>query len=79
MMITVLFALLILVAGVLFFFWVLRAMLDSGCPKCLEEGNEELVIPIVPGMRWFCPTCGGIFGNEVRGKREGQNESGEDL
>lgn len=53
--------------AVLFFFWVMRSMIHAACPQCLEEGDEEMVIPLIPGFRWFCPACGGAYRNsEVR-------------
>lgn len=56
----ILLFLLLLGIAVVFFLWILRAMLHAACPHCLENGREEMVIPIIPGFRWFCPTCSGV-------------------
>jgi hypothetical protein len=75
MVLTIIFALVLLVAAALFFVWVMNSMLDSACPKCQEDGREELVVPIIPGFRWFCPTCSSTFvSSEVRGLRSDSSE-----
>lgn len=79
MVLTVIFAVVLLIAAGLFFVWVMNAMLDSACPKCQEEGREELVVPIIPGFRWFCPTCSGTFASaEVRGRRTDREDQAEE-
>jgi hypothetical protein len=50
----------LLLVAILFFFWIMRSMISAACPHCLENGREEMVIPILPGFRWFCPTCSGV-------------------
>ena len=57
-------AALLVLGAVLFFVWVIRSMLRAACPVCLENEDEEMVIPLLPGFRWFCPACGGAFRNE---------------
>jgi hypothetical protein len=53
--------------AVAFFLWVMKSMIGAACPQCLEDGDEEMVIPLLPGFRWFCPACGGAYkNNEVR-------------
>lgn len=60
----ILVAAFLILCAVLFFIWVIRSMLQAACPDCLQNGEQEMVIPLLPGFRWFCPACGGAFRNE---------------
>jgi hypothetical protein len=81
----ILFAVLIILA-LFFFFWVIRSMLRAACPQCLQDGDPEMVIPLLPGIRWFCPACGGSFrnkevlqaGRELAEEDEGDEEEPEE-
>ena len=67
---------LVLGLAVAFFLWVVRAMLAASCPGCAQEGKEEIIVPILPGYRWFCPACSGTFTHkEVQSGRLADPES----
>jgi hypothetical protein len=45
-----------------FFLWNLHYMLDYTCPRCRETSDEdEMILPVVPGWRWWCPGCNEII------------------
>lgn len=39
--------------------WALQYMVTHCCPTCYEDerGTEEVLIPIIPFFRSFCPAC----------------------
>lgn len=61
----ILVALVVIVAAVLFVVWCANAMLGHACPTCYEnDGEREIVIPVIPGVRWWCPNCSNSFKTE---------------
>jgi hypothetical protein len=48
----------LLAAAAGFFVWMINKSLTKACPNCqVENGEDEMAIPIIPGFMWWCPTC----------------------
>lgn len=79
-MLTALLVIFLLVLAVVFFLWLIRSMMSASCPDCMKEnGTEEIIIPIIPGFRWFCPRCQGVFPHsEITGQAENSNTDEEE-
>jgi hypothetical protein len=61
-MTTILAVIAVLVAAGFTIRWCIRTMLGHACPACYRtSGDHELVIPFIPGVRSWCPTCNGTF------------------
>lgn len=57
-MTTIIIGVVLLVIVLSFLVWTLNQMLTYTCPYCLNEtGADEILIPVVPNVRWYCPTC----------------------
>jgi len=52
-----------LVAGA-FFWWLVRTMLEKRCPNCTAKGQDSLLVPVIPGFRFWCLACGDVFTGE---------------
>lgn len=49
----------LVVLAFLFVLWTVNQMLHSACPSCYrEDGSHQMVMPVIPGIRSFCPNCG---------------------
>lgn len=54
-------AIILLALAFAFIVWCLNNMLTKACPKCQLEDNDEIVIPVLPGYRWWCPSCNSFY------------------
>lgn len=43
------------------FIWTIKISLSKCCPICKEEGEEEMVLPILPGFKWWCIECNSVI------------------
>ena len=48
----------LLVLTALAFVWILHMLLTKACPDCEDS---DLVLPVIPGFRAWCPSCNNIF------------------
>jgi hypothetical protein len=71
--------LLLAVAAIATFVWVLNAMISTFCPTCDKDGLEENVVPILPYVRWWCPACGTIHGNSEVIRKKTQDKDDNEL
>lgn len=57
-MVLILVCVAMVAAAVAFVIWMIHMCLTTACPVCREnEGADEMAIPIIPGVRWWCPAC----------------------
>lgn len=60
-MLTLGIAIVLVLAAIAFAFWLVRTMLERRCPVCAGRGEEGMLIPVIPGLRWWCLACGEVF------------------
>ena len=54
-----------------FVVWCLKNMSSKSCPVCYEDDMDEIIIPVIPGFRWWCPVCNEFFrSDELHEKTE---------
>jgi hypothetical protein len=54
----IILAIVLIALAIGFFLWMVKYCLLKACPTCQEDSDQdEMVIPIVPGFIWWCPTC----------------------
>lgn len=54
---TILLAIVLVIGAVAVIVWALQSMMKYQCPECTETDSDGVVIPIIPGVRWWCPVC----------------------
>lgn len=69
-MLTLGIAIALVVAAAAFAAWLVRAMLRHRCPSCAQRAEEGMLIPVIPGARWWCLACGEVFTPEQTRRAE---------
>lgn len=68
-------AVILIILAISFFLWTMKHMTEDVCPVCYEDDVEEMVLPVVPGYRWWCPTCNNFFAtSELVQNKEDKSE-----
>jgi hypothetical protein len=54
---TIILAIVLVIAAIAVIIWALKSMLTYKCPECTSLNQENIIIPFLPGFRWWCPVC----------------------
>lgn len=72
----ILLAIIATLAAGAFFVWLVRTMLEKRCPLCTARSQESMLIPVIPGVRFWCLACGEVFpAEEAVTEAAGEGES----